>query len=113
MRGPGELTSLDDVKVLGVNVTMLGEVEVLLCDENALCGDRVSAYPYMQQAAKIMWNCAIAMARVRSRILTSEEVPGGAELAMNSNQKERGQQEVEIKVDGFHAKVQSSIAAQH
>ena len=46
----GLLTSLDDEKVLGVDITMLGKVEVLLCDENALCGDRVSAYPYVQQS---------------------------------------------------------------
>ncbi len=39
------LTSLDDVKVLGVNVAVLGKVEVLLSNENALCGDRVSACP--------------------------------------------------------------------
>jgi hypothetical protein len=69
------LTSLDDEKVLSVNVAVLGQVEVLLCDENALCGDRVSAYPYMQQKAAKMCNCAIAMARVRCGILTSEEVP--------------------------------------
>jgi hypothetical protein len=62
---PGVLTGLDDEKVLGVNIAMLGKVEVLLCDENALCGDRVSAYPCMQQAAKKMYNCAIAMARTR------------------------------------------------
>ena len=46
----GLLTSLDDEKVLGVDVSVLGKVEVLLCDENALCGDRVSACPYMQQS---------------------------------------------------------------
>lgn len=46
----GPLTSLDDEKVLGVDVAMLGLVKVLLCDENALCGDRVSACPYMQQS---------------------------------------------------------------
>jgi hypothetical protein len=40
------LTSLDDEEVLGVNFTVLGEVEVFLRDENALCGDRVSACPY-------------------------------------------------------------------
>jgi hypothetical protein len=34
------------VEVLGVNITVLGKVEVLLSDENALCGDRVSACPY-------------------------------------------------------------------
>lgn len=52
------LTSLDDVEVLGVNVTVLGEVEVLLCDEYALCGDRVSAYPYMQlKATKLCIFC--------------------------------------------------------
>ena len=45
------LTSLDDEEVLGVNVSVLGEVEVLLCNEYALCGDRVSAYPYMQHKA--------------------------------------------------------------
>ena len=45
----GILTSLDDEKVLGVNVAVLGKVEVLLGNENALCGDRVSACPYMQQ----------------------------------------------------------------
>ena len=39
-----------DVKVLGVDLAMLGQVEVLLRDENALCGDRVSAYPYVQQS---------------------------------------------------------------
>jgi hypothetical protein len=41
----GVRTSLDDEQVLGVNVAMLGEVEVFLRNENALCGDRVSAYP--------------------------------------------------------------------
>lgn len=60
----GLLTSLDDVEVLGVDVAMLGKVEVLLCDENALCGDRVSAYPCMQQSREFCV-CAIAMARVR------------------------------------------------
>ena len=45
----GVLTSLDDEKVLGVDFAVLGKVEVLLGNENALCGDRVSAYPYMQQ----------------------------------------------------------------
>ena len=40
----------DDIEVLGVNLSVLGEVEVLLCDQNALCGDRVSACPYMQQS---------------------------------------------------------------
>jgi hypothetical protein len=30
------LASLDDIEVLGVNVTVLGLVEVLLCDENTL-----------------------------------------------------------------------------
>ena len=39
------LTSLDDEQVLGVDITVLGQVEVLLRNENALCGDRVSAYP--------------------------------------------------------------------
>jgi hypothetical protein len=45
------LTSLDDVEVLGVNIAVLWKVEVLLCNKYALCGDRVSAYPCMQQAA--------------------------------------------------------------
>jgi hypothetical protein len=45
------LTSLDDVKVLGINIAMLGEVEVLFRNEYALCGDRVSAYPCMQHEA--------------------------------------------------------------
>jgi hypothetical protein len=55
--GAGILTSLDDVKVLGVDVTVLGKVEVLLRNEYALCGDRVSAYPCMQhKATKLcMW----------------------------------------------------------
>jgi hypothetical protein len=39
-----------DVKVLGVDLAVLGHVEVLLRDENALCGDRVSACPCMQQS---------------------------------------------------------------
>ena len=56
------LTSLDDEKVLGVDVAVLGQVEVLLCDENALCGDRVSAYPYMQHKATKNVYFAIAMA---------------------------------------------------
>lgn len=51
----GLLTSLDDVKVLGVNVAVLGLVEVLLSDENALCGDRVSACPYMQQKPRKLY----------------------------------------------------------
>jgi hypothetical protein len=52
----GILTGLDDVKVLGVNVAVLGEVEVLLRNEYALCGDRVSAYPCMQhKATSCMW----------------------------------------------------------
>jgi hypothetical protein len=34
-RGQG-LASLDDKEVLGVNVAVLGLVEVLLCDENTL-----------------------------------------------------------------------------
>lgn len=45
------LTSLDDIEVLGVDVAVLGKVEVLLRNEYALCGDRVSAYPYMQPDA--------------------------------------------------------------
>lgn len=76
----GLLTGLDDEQVLGVNFAVLGKVEVLLCDENALCGDRVSAYPCVQQAANLC-KCAIAMARVRYGILTSKEVPGGRLLA--------------------------------
>lgn len=39
------LACLDDIQVLGVDVGVLREVEVLLRNENALCGDRVSAYP--------------------------------------------------------------------
>jgi hypothetical protein len=39
-------TGLDDEQVLSVDVAVLGEVEVFLRNENALCGDRVSAYPY-------------------------------------------------------------------
>lgn len=58
------LTGLDDEKVLGVDVGVLGKIVVLFGYENALCGDRVSAYPYMQQAAK-MFGGAIAMARIR------------------------------------------------
>ena len=42
----------DDIKVLGVNLSVLGEVEVLLRDQNALCGDRVSAYPYSVQQSR-------------------------------------------------------------
>jgi len=53
----GLLTSLDDEKVLGVDVSVLGKVKVLLCDENALCGDRVSAYPCMQQSREIVHLC--------------------------------------------------------
>jgi hypothetical protein len=71
----GLLTSLDDKKVLGVDVSVLGEVEVLLCDENALCGDRVSACPYMQQSREIVQSCH-SHGSVQGRILTSEEVPG-------------------------------------
>jgi hypothetical protein len=70
----GLLTSLDDVKVLGVDVSVLGEVEVLLCDENALCGDRVSAYPYVQQSRESVRLCH-SHGSVQSGILTSEEVP--------------------------------------
>ena len=44
------LTSLDNVKVLSVDLAVLGKVEVLLSNENSLCGDRVSACPYMQQS---------------------------------------------------------------
>lgn len=39
------LTGLDNEEVLGIDIAVLGEVEVLLRNENALCGDRVSAYP--------------------------------------------------------------------
>jgi hypothetical protein len=53
----GLLTSLDNEKVLGVNVAVLGKVEVLLGNENALCGDRVSAYPYMQQSREFIQVC--------------------------------------------------------
>jgi hypothetical protein len=60
----GQLTSLDNEQVLGVDVAVLGEVEVLLCDENALCGDRVSAYPYMQHSREL-YKSAIAMARLQ------------------------------------------------
>jgi len=70
------LASLDDVKVLGVDVAVLGKVEVLLSDENALCGDRVSACPCMQQSReKYIRVCHSHGSRV-GRILTSEEVPG-------------------------------------
>ena len=75
----GAPTGLDDVKVLGVDVAMLGEVEVLLCDENALCGDRVSACPYVQQSREIVQVCHSHGSR--GRILTSEEVPGVLKLA--------------------------------
>lgn len=68
------LTSLDYVEVLGINISMLGEIEVLLRDEYALCGDRVSAYPYVQLKLRNRETCAIAMAR-KNAILTSEEVP--------------------------------------
>jgi len=72
----GRLACLDDEQVLGVDVAMLGEVEVLLRDENALCGDRVSACPYMQHnATSLVLYCAIAMASRARRILTAEEVP--------------------------------------
>lgn len=50
--GGERLASLDDVKVLGVDVAVLGKVEVLLSNENALCGDRVSASPYMQHESR-------------------------------------------------------------
>ena len=39
-RGQG-LASLDDIEVLGVNVAVLGLVEVLLCDEDTLCMESV------------------------------------------------------------------------
>jgi len=39
-RGQG-LAGLDDIEVLGVNVAVLGLVEVLLCDENTLCVELV------------------------------------------------------------------------
>jgi hypothetical protein len=67
------LTSLDDVKVLGVDVSVLGKVEVLLCDENALCGDRVSACPCVQQSRENVQLCHSHGSS--GRILTSEEVP--------------------------------------
>ena len=35
------LASLDDIEVLGVNVAVLGLVEVLLCDEDTLCRESV------------------------------------------------------------------------
>ena len=37
-RGQG-LAGLDDIEVLGVNVAVLGLVEVLLCYENTLCAE--------------------------------------------------------------------------
>jgi hypothetical protein len=77
----GILTSLDNEQVLGVDVAVLGEVEVLLCDENALCGDRVSAYPYMQHSREIVQECH-SHGSVAGGILTSEEVPGECELAL-------------------------------
>ena len=54
--GEGEHTSLDDIEILSVDVAVLGEIEVLLRDEYALCGDRVSACPLLNvqlRAAKI------------------------------------------------------------
>ena len=61
---------------------MLGKVEVLLSDENALCGDRVSACPCMQQSReKYIRVCHSHGSRV-GRILTSEEVPRDNMLAM-------------------------------
>ena len=40
-RGQG-LAGLDDIEVLGVNVTVLGLVEVLLGDEDTLCRGGIS-----------------------------------------------------------------------
>jgi hypothetical protein len=58
------LACLDDIEVLGVDFAVLGEIEVLLRNENALCGDRVSACPYMQhESREKVVVCAIAMAR--------------------------------------------------
>ena len=53
----GTRTSLDDVEVLGIDVVVLGKVVVLLSDENALCGDRVSACPCMQQSRENVYLC--------------------------------------------------------
>jgi hypothetical protein len=41
----GRLACFNYVKILGVDVAVFGEIEVLFRDENALCGDRVSACP--------------------------------------------------------------------
>jgi hypothetical protein len=83
------LTSLDDVKVLGVNIAVLGKVEVLLRNEYALCGDRVSAYPCMQQAAAQTCIFAMAMARA-GNILTAEEVPMIQTVSAGSTKCHRG-----------------------
>jgi len=91
------LASLDDVKVLGVDVAVLGKVEVLLSDENALCGDRVSACPYMQRkAAKKMYKCAIAMARARKNTNLGRGTWGGIVSMLfmfNCRERERGNRE--------------------
>ena len=80
----GILTGLDDEEVLGVDVAVLGEVEVLLRNEYALCGDRVSAYPCMQHKATNCTCGAIAMAR-SGEILTAEEVPADTMLAKDQS----------------------------
>ena len=77
----GLLTSLNDVKVLGVDVAVLGKVEVLLSNENSLCGDRVSACPCMQQNCEIYIRVCHSHGSRVGGILTSEEVPGGQLLA--------------------------------
>ena len=77
------LTSLDNVKVLSINLAVLGKVEVLLSNENSLCGDRVSACPCMQQnCEKYVRVCHSHGSRVGG-ILTSEEVPGETNVSQS------------------------------
>jgi hypothetical protein len=107
-RGRKILTSLDDVKVLGVDVAVLGEVEVLLCDENALCGDRVSACPCSK--LRKIHERAIAMARRRG-ILTSEEVPG-VKVSSCSWDRSRGGAMWSSAQEDIRVKIHVSIAPQ-
>lgn len=103
------LTSLDDEQVLGVNVAMLGLVEVLLGNENALCGDRVSAYPYMQQSRENVYDHAIAMASMKGGILTSEEVPEKEQLALLHLLKRGVKMKLDIYSGNFLGNPQRSI----
>lgn len=87
---------------------MLGKVEVLLSNENALCGDRVSASPCMQHKShEKMYFCHSHGA---GKILTAEEVPGN-NVSARSIELYIVHSGVEAHVQAkFHAKLLMAMA---